>query len=166
MAGGETVLAIPPAGTANLLATNLGIPTDLAEAVRVGLHGVRRGLDTGSVNGEHFAVTAGAGFDARMIQDADRGMKDRIGRAAYAWTGARNLGGSRPGTGADEVRDWDVGGRPAGWHHEKDRASSSSRGRSSCPCNGTHPRKPSPRLAAPARVRLDQRFRQGALVVA
>jgi len=98
---GEAVLAILPAGTANLLATNLGIPADLTEAVRVGLHGVRRGLDTGTVNGEHFAVMAGAGFDARMIQDADRGMKDRIGRAAYAWTGARNLGARRVGAVVD-----------------------------------------------------------------
>jgi diacylglycerol kinase family enzyme len=43
------------------------------------------------VNGEHFAVMAGAGFDARLIKDADRGMKDRIGRVAYLYAGARNL---------------------------------------------------------------------------
>jgi diacylglycerol kinase (ATP) len=43
------------------------------------------------VNGEHFAVMAGAGFDARMIADADRGTKDRLGRAAYVVTGIRNL---------------------------------------------------------------------------
>jgi diacylglycerol kinase (ATP) len=92
LAGTKAALAILPAGTANLLATNLQVPGDLAEAVRVGLHGERRRLDTGSVNGEHFAVMAGTGFDARMIKDADRGMKDRIGRAAYLYTGARNLG--------------------------------------------------------------------------
>jgi diacylglycerol kinase family enzyme len=91
VAGTEAVLAILPAGTANLLAANLQVPADLAEAVRVGLHGDRRRLDTGSVNGEHFTVMAGAGFDARMIKQADRGMKDRIGRAAYLYTGARNL---------------------------------------------------------------------------
>src|SRR5262245_54625378 len=91
VAGTEAVLAILPAGTANLLAANLHVPADLTEAVRVGLHGDRRPLDTGSVNGEHFAVMAGAGFDARMIKQADRGMKDRIGRAAYLYTGARNL---------------------------------------------------------------------------
>jgi diacylglycerol kinase (ATP) len=91
VAGTDATLAILPAGTANLLATNLEIPTDLGEAVRVGLYGRRKPLDTGSVNGEHFAVMAGAGFDARMIRDADRGMKDRIGRAAYLYTGARNL---------------------------------------------------------------------------
>jgi YegS/Rv2252/BmrU family lipid kinase len=92
VAGTEAVLAILPAGTANLLATNLQVPADLTEAVQVGLHGERRRLDTGSVNGERFAVMAGAGFDARMIKEADGGMKDHIGRAAYLYTGARNLG--------------------------------------------------------------------------
>jgi diacylglycerol kinase (ATP) len=95
LADTKATLAILPAGTANLLATNLQIPTDLGAAVRVGLHGEHRPLDTGSVNGEHFAVMAGAGVDARMISDADRGMKDRIGRAAYIYTGARNLNARR-----------------------------------------------------------------------
>jgi diacylglycerol kinase family enzyme len=84
-----------PAGTANLLAANLGIPHDLAQAVDVGLHGDRRRIDTGSVNGERFTVMAGAGFDARMISDADRGAKDRLGQAAYVVTGLRNLGARR-----------------------------------------------------------------------
>src|SRR5580700_3307083 len=96
LAGTGAVMAILPAGTANLLATNLGIPAgDVAAAVQTGLHGRRRPLDTGSVNGEHFAVMAGAGLDARMIADADRALKDRFGRAAYLYTGARNLGASR-----------------------------------------------------------------------
>jgi diacylglycerol kinase family enzyme len=38
---------------------------------------------------------AGAGFDALMIHDADRGLKDRLGRAAYIITGAKNIGLSR-----------------------------------------------------------------------
>jgi diacylglycerol kinase (ATP) len=95
VAGSGTALAILPAGTANLLAANLQIPADLIGAVRVGLHGERRPLDTGTMNGEHFAVMAGAGFDARMINEADGGMKDRIGRAAYLYAGARNLSGGR-----------------------------------------------------------------------
>jgi diacylglycerol kinase (ATP) len=37
MAGTDAVLAILPAGTANLLAANLDIPADLTAAVRVGL---------------------------------------------------------------------------------------------------------------------------------
>jgi YegS/Rv2252/BmrU family lipid kinase len=95
VAGADTAVAILPAGTANLLAANLRIPRDLAEAVQIGLHGDRRRLDTGSVNGERFTVMAGAGFDARMISDADRGTKGRLGRAAYLYTGIRNLGARR-----------------------------------------------------------------------
>jgi diacylglycerol kinase (ATP) len=91
LAGEKAALAILPAGTANLLAANLGIPADLTRAVRIGLYGERRSLDTGTVNGEHFAVMAGAGFDARMISGASRKMKARLGRAAYLWTGARSL---------------------------------------------------------------------------
>jgi len=95
VAGTDTAVAILPAGTANLLAANLRVPHDLAEAVQVGLHGDRRRLDTGSVNGERFTVMAGAGFDARMIADADRGTKGRLGRAAYLYTGVKNLGARR-----------------------------------------------------------------------
>ena len=82
-------IAILPAGTANLFANNLGVPVDLEKALDVALHGADRRLDVGRINGERFGVMAGAGFDARMIGEADRGMKDRIGRVAYAWTGIR-----------------------------------------------------------------------------
>jgi diacylglycerol kinase family enzyme len=84
-------LAIVPAGTANLLASNLGIPQDIEEAVVVGLRGCRRVLDTGIANGEHFAVMAGAGFDAAMIRDVGGAAKGRFGRLAYVWSGARQL---------------------------------------------------------------------------
>lgn len=107
MAGSDATLAILPAGTANLLATNLAIPTDLEAAVDIGLHGTRRRLDTGTVNGEHFAVMAGCGLDARMIGDADRSLKDRFGRAAYVWTGARNLRAAAvPGTVKIDREEW------------------------------------------------------------
>jgi YegS/Rv2252/BmrU family lipid kinase len=91
LAGTETPLAIVPAGTANLLATNLGIPTEIEAAVATGLHGARRAIDVGRMNGERFGVMAGAGFDAAMIRDADGGLKDTVGRIAYVWTGARNV---------------------------------------------------------------------------
>ena len=80
-----------PAGTANLLASNLGIPKDIEKAVEIGLSGAHRRLDVGRMNGERFAVMAGAGFDARMIGDADGTLKDRFGRLAYIWTGAKHL---------------------------------------------------------------------------
>jgi diacylglycerol kinase (ATP) len=84
-------LAILPAGTANLFASNLGIPKDLDEAVRIGLNGHRRVLDVGTVNGERFGVMAGTGLDALMIRDADAGLKDRLGRFAYVVTGTRGV---------------------------------------------------------------------------
>jgi diacylglycerol kinase (ATP) len=87
----DVPLAVLPAGTGNLLARNLGIPQDVEAAVGVGLHGARRTIDVGRINGERFAVMAGTGLDALMIKDADRGLKDRFGRAAYMWTGARHL---------------------------------------------------------------------------
>jgi diacylglycerol kinase (ATP) len=91
LAGSGVPIAIIPAGTANLLATNLGIPKDIEQAVQVGLHGDRRPIDVGRINGERFAVMAGTGLDAFMIRDADGWLKDRVGRLAYVVTGARHL---------------------------------------------------------------------------
>ena len=90
LAGSAAELAVVPAGTANLFATNLGIPKDIDRAVAVGLRGDRRKLDVGRFGEERFAVMAGAGFDAAMIRGADD-LKERIGRAAYLWSGSRNL---------------------------------------------------------------------------
>jgi YegS/Rv2252/BmrU family lipid kinase len=89
-------LAIMPAGTGNLLAGNLGIPTDLEKAVDLAFHGKRRRIDLGKLNGEYFAVMAGVGFDGAMIRDANRGMKDRLGKLAYVWTGLRHVNGAAP----------------------------------------------------------------------
>lgn len=94
--GSRIPVAIIPAGTANLLSRNLGIPADLPEAVRIAFHGRRRRLDLGRLNGEHFAVMAGAGFDGAMIRDADRNLKDRMGKLAYVWTGLRHVNGAAP----------------------------------------------------------------------
>jgi diacylglycerol kinase (ATP) len=95
LAGSSTALAILPAGTANLLATNLGIPPDLSRALNIGLRGPRRKLDVGVINGERFAVMAGSGFDSRMIRKADGASKKRLGRLAYVRAGVTALG-SRP----------------------------------------------------------------------
>lgn len=91
MAGSDAALAIIPAGTANLFASNLEIPKDVRTAVAVGLDGHRRRLDVGQINGERFVVMAGAGLDAFMIRDADGALKNRLGRAAYIFTGAKNI---------------------------------------------------------------------------
>jgi diacylglycerol kinase family enzyme len=92
LAGSDVTLAIVPAGTANLFATSLGIPQHVGRAVAIGLRGADRKLDVGRFNGERFSVMAGAGFDAAMIRDAGTGgLKERLGRVAYVWTGSKNL---------------------------------------------------------------------------
>jgi diacylglycerol kinase (ATP) len=96
VAGSKTPLAIIPAGTGNLLATNLGVPPGLEDAVRTAFHGERCRIDLGKVNGEYFAVMAGIGFDGAMIRDADRDLKDRLGKLAYVWTGLRHVNGEAP----------------------------------------------------------------------
>lgn len=94
-AGSNVPMAILPAGTANLLANNLGIPIDLAEAVKVAVHGVRQPIDVGTMNGETFAVMAGAGFDGAMIADVDGALKERIGRVAYLRGSVKAMGAKR-----------------------------------------------------------------------
>ena len=91
LAGSGVTLAIIPAGTANLFASSLDIPSDIEKAVEIGLNGRDRKLDVGKINGERFAVMAGAGLDAHMIRDADGGLKDRFGRLAYIWTASKSL---------------------------------------------------------------------------
>jgi diacylglycerol kinase (ATP) len=91
VAGTKASLAIVPAGTANLLASNLGIPNSIESAVDIGLGGRRIDLDLGRLNGERFSAMAGVGFDARVIRDADKEMKRKFGRMAYVWAVSRNL---------------------------------------------------------------------------
>lgn len=99
MKGGGTVpLAQLPAGTANLLARALGIPTDLAEALETVFHGKPVRLDVGYLPREdrYFALMAGAGYDARLIGDASRELKNALGFGAYLVTGIKNLFTLRP----------------------------------------------------------------------
>jgi YegS/Rv2252/BmrU family lipid kinase len=91
LAKSKASLAIVPAGTANLLAKNLGIPHHIQAAVDVGLNGEHRKFDVGHMNGERWAVMAGLGFDANVIRAADKHMKHVLGRAAYVWAAAKNL---------------------------------------------------------------------------
>jgi len=93
VAGSKVPVGIIPAGTGNLLAGNLGIPHSLEESLDIAFHGRRHRIDLGKLDGEHFGVMAGVGFDGAMIRDADRKMKDRLGKLAYVWTGLRHVNG-------------------------------------------------------------------------
>jgi diacylglycerol kinase (ATP) len=91
MDGARAPIGVLPAGTSNLFAGNLGIPHDLVAALDVALGGERKVIDVGNFNGERFGVMAGVGFDALMIGDTSRSLKDRLGRVAYVYTGVKNL---------------------------------------------------------------------------
>jgi diacylglycerol kinase family enzyme len=82
---------VVPAGTGNLLAGNLALPTEPADAAAAIAAGARRRIDVGRVNGEGFIVMAGTGFDALMIRDASSALKRRIGSTAYVLSALRHL---------------------------------------------------------------------------
>jgi len=91
LAGTDVALAVLPAGTGNLLATNLAVPTDTAAGVRLAIHGGRRRIDVGDADGQAFAVMAGMGFDAALLQDASTKLKAAIGAPAYVLSALRHL---------------------------------------------------------------------------
>lgn len=92
-AGSRIPLAQVPVGTANLLARALLIPTNQAQAIDTIFAGKAERLDVGYLPDEdrYFALIAGAGYDARLIGDASRELKNVLGFAAYVYTGIKNL---------------------------------------------------------------------------
>lgn len=91
MVNTDVPLAVIPAGTGNLLAHNLGIPTDVADAIEVAVHAPTRRIDVGDAGGEIFTVMAGIGFDAMMIRDTNPTWKARLGSIAYVASALRHL---------------------------------------------------------------------------
>ncbi|HMN30157.1 MAG TPA: diacylglycerol kinase family lipid kinase [Caldilineaceae bacterium] len=93
LAGTGVPMAILPGGTANVMSVELGIPTDLAAACRVACdpnHTIRA-VDMGLVNDHHFILRVGIGFEAAMVEQADRELKNRLGVFAYLWSAVQNL---------------------------------------------------------------------------
>lgn len=90
--GTEIPLAILPGGTANVFAQELGTPIDLSQAAQlaVGDNAEIRAVDVGLVNHHHFLLRVGIGFEAKMIANADRELKDQLGFFAYIWSAAQN----------------------------------------------------------------------------
>jgi diacylglycerol kinase family enzyme len=84
-------LAILPAGTGNLVAANLGLPTDVDGCVAVVRAGRRRRIDLGCLDDMSFVLMAGIGFDAAMMAATPAPLKRRIGWPAYLLGGARRL---------------------------------------------------------------------------
>ena len=97
LAGTGITMGIVPEGTANLLSRNLDIPQSELEAIAVALDGRTRAIDLVKLSvdgkeGEHFAVMAGMGIDAMIMDETNPDLKDKIGPAAYVVAGAKALG--------------------------------------------------------------------------
>lgn len=91
--GTEMPLAILPGGTANVLASELGIPSNLSQAARLacGINSHLRQIDAGAVNGHNFLLRVGMGFEASLVAKADRNMKDRLGYFAYVLSAMQSI---------------------------------------------------------------------------
>ncbi len=102
LAGSQVPLAVLPAGTANVLAKELGIPWDIPAAARLIPGGTCRRValgvatpvsETGSVDqsraSRFFLCVAGAGPDGAIVHAIDEGAKERTGILAYWAEGFR-----------------------------------------------------------------------------
>lgn len=81
-------MGLIPAGTGNLLARNLDLPLDEATAIKTAFAGHTRRIDLVKITvddreAEHFAVMAGIGVDAMIMDETDDNLKDKVGSVAY-----------------------------------------------------------------------------------
>ncbi|MBX3178401.1 MAG: hypothetical protein KF886_13655 [Candidatus Hydrogenedentes bacterium] len=88
-------LAIVPAGTANVVARELGMRPDAARAARAIAGGNTISMDVGQANGRRFLLGAGAGLDAAVVRGVHeaRGMRSSVLR--WFGPGWRVVGAAR-----------------------------------------------------------------------
>ena len=97
LAGTDVAMGILPVGTGNLLARNLSIPLDVPGALDVALGEAERHIDTVllTVDGgepDRFAVMAGTGLDAMIMDNVDSRLKKFIGPGAYFIAATKAIG--------------------------------------------------------------------------
>ena len=87
MAHSTVPLGVLPAGTANVLATEIGLGRDLNRAAEIIPKCVTRRIALGRLDYDagprYFLSMAGVGFDAQIVYDLNSGLKERLGKAAY-----------------------------------------------------------------------------------
>ena len=90
MAGSTVPLAIVPAGTANVLAMEIGLGSRLERAIGRLRNCVEKRIAVGRLSNadgsRYFLAMGGAGLDARIVYDLNPNLKARAGKLAY-WLG-------------------------------------------------------------------------------
>ena len=92
--GKQIPLGIIPRGTANAFAVALGISQllPIRSACQIILAGHSQTIDAALCNGFPMILLAGIGYEARVIELADRQLKNRWGSLAYLMSGWQNIG--------------------------------------------------------------------------
>jgi diacylglycerol kinase family enzyme len=78
--GGEKLLGVLPFGTMNLFARDLGMPSDVREAVAALATVAPRRIDLAEVNGRPFHTLSGLGFFSQMAQAREEVRGHPLGR--------------------------------------------------------------------------------------
>lgn len=89
--GGLPTLGIIPIGTANDLASWLGIPEDIDEAIASSLASRAAPVDVASANHRYFLNVSTGGFGAQATVDAPDAIKRTLGTFAYVITGVKEF---------------------------------------------------------------------------
>jgi diacylglycerol kinase family enzyme len=96
----EVPLAVLPAGTANVLAAEIGIGTRMMRAAAQLHSWAPHRLAVGRIQNlhqeRHFLLMAGAGLDAMIVYSVDAAMKRSFGKVAYWIAGLSQLGKALP----------------------------------------------------------------------
>lgn len=97
MAGSEVPFGALPAGTANVLANEVGLSNRPDRAAAQLLHAVPTRIALGALDRpghcrRHFVLMAGVGLDARIVYELDLNLKAKLGKLAYWHGGFRQLG--------------------------------------------------------------------------
>lgn len=85
LAGSKVPFLPCPIGTENLLATELKEPHEPAKIVNTLLHGRYVNCDIGEINGRHFLLIIGIGFDGEVVRRLTASRTGHISHLTYFW---------------------------------------------------------------------------------